>query len=249
MRFRSRLTLVPSILSAKGRSLCGRPWWSAGTPASLCAHTAVTFSGITKESALLIEIPESHRQPELPNELSLLISLYASHAGSIHPSCPGVCREEKSIQHQDLKTPTSGGIEETWSATFIPPMRDMGGKEKKIVVIANVPNYQGSDKKTLCNESVSGKKNVKVPSSAVPPPIPMSPIVEKMEGLKAIRNRSNSLRLGRLAFYRHLEKVETMRCFWELKHVEMEGRNQQVTCTACILLALIITSKSSTITP
>ncbi|XP_028259249.1 myosin light chain kinase family member 4 isoform X2 [Parambassis ranga] len=83
-----------------------------------------------------------------------------------------------------------------------------------------------SDKKTPCNES--GKKNGKLPSSAVPPPIPMSPIVEKMEGLKAIRNRSNSLRLGRLAFYRHLEKVETMRCFWELKHVELEGGNQQV---------------------
>lgn len=39
------------------RSLCSRPPWSAGTPASLCAHTAVTFSGITKESAFLIEIP------------------------------------------------------------------------------------------------------------------------------------------------------------------------------------------------
>lgn len=56
----------------------------------------------------------------------------------------------------------------------------------------------------------------------------MSPIIEKMEGLKAIRNRSNSLRLGRLAFYRHLEKVETMRSFWELKHVELEGGHQQV---------------------
>ncbi|GLD49428.1 myosin light chain kinase family member 4-like isoform X2 [Lates japonicus] len=86
---------------------------------------------------------------------------------------------------------------------------------------------RGSDKKTPCNESVSAKKNGKFLSSAVPPPIPMSPIVEKMEGLKAIRNRSNSLRLGRLAFYRHLEKVETLRCFWELKHVELEGRNHQ----------------------
>ncbi|XP_023284681.1 myosin light chain kinase family member 4-like isoform X2 [Seriola lalandi dorsalis] len=105
-------------------------------------------------------------------------------------------------------------------------MRDMGGKEKKILVIANVPNYQGSDKKTSCNDSVS-KKNGKLFPSAVPPPIPMSPIVEKMEGLKEIRNRSNSLRLGRLAFYRHLEKVETMRCFWELKHVELEGGNNQ----------------------
>lgn len=86
-------------------------------------------------------------------------------------------------------------------------------------------------KKTLCNEPVSTKKNGKLPSSAVPPPIPMSPIVEKMEGLRAIRNRSNSLRLGRLAFYRHLEKVETMRSFWELKHVEMEQGKQQVTCS------------------
>lgn len=92
-----------------------------------------------------------------------------------------------------------------------------------------------SDKKTLCNESVSGK-NTRF-SSAVPPPIPMSPIVEKMEGLKAIRNRSNSLRLGRLAFYQHLEKVETMRSFWELKHEEMEGGKQQVTGTLTLFPA------------
>lgn len=88
-----------------------------------------------------------------------------------------------------------------------------------------------SDKRNPCTESISGKKNGKNPNTAVPPPIPMSPIVEKMEGLKAIRNRSNSLRLGRLAFYRHLEKVETMRSFWELKHVELEGGNQKVMCT------------------
>ncbi|CAF92877.1 unnamed protein product [Tetraodon nigroviridis] len=104
----------------------------------------------------------------------------------------------------------------------------MGGKEKKVLMITNAPNYQGSGKKPVCNESLSAKKNGKIPFTAVPPPIPMSPIVEKMEGLKAIRNRSNSLRLGRLAFYRHLEKVETMRSFWELKHVELEGGQQQV---------------------
>ncbi|XP_028300862.1 myosin light chain kinase family member 4 isoform X2 [Gouania willdenowi] len=97
----------------------------------------------------------------------------------------------------------------------------MGGKEKTILVIANLPDYKGSEKKTLSNES-----GQPLPSSA-PPPIPMSPIVEKMEGLKAIRNRSNSLRLGRLAFYRHLEKVETMRSFWELKYVELQGGKQQ----------------------
>ncbi|XP_061831594.1 myosin light chain kinase family member 4 [Nerophis lumbriciformis] len=106
-------------------------------------------------------------------------------------------------------------------------MRDMGGNEKKILVIANVPSYERSDKKISCEES--GKTNGNMPTSAVPPPIPMSPIVEKMEGLKAIRNRSNSLRFGRLAFYRHLEKVGTMRCFWELKHIELEGGNQQDT--------------------
>lgn len=90
-----------------------------------------------------------------------------------------------------------------------------------------------SDKKTLCKESVPDKKkNVRLLSSAVPPPIPMSPIVEKMEGLKSIRNRSNSLRLGRLAFYRHLEKVGTMRSFWELKHEEMEGGKQRVSCVS-----------------
>ncbi|XP_068174995.1 myosin light chain kinase family member 4 isoform X2 [Antennarius striatus] len=101
----------------------------------------------------------------------------------------------------------------------------MGGKEKKVLVIANVPTYQGSGKEILGNET--GRKNGKPPPSAMPPPIPMSPIVEKMEGLKAIRNRSNSLRLGRLAFYRHLEKVETMRSFWELKQVEMKQQEGQ----------------------
>ncbi|TWW58297.1 hypothetical protein D4764_07G0010160, partial [Takifugu flavidus] len=90
-----------------------------------------------------------------------------------------------------------------------------------------------SGKKSICNESVSAKKNGRLSLSAIPPPIPMSPIVEKMEGLKAIHNRSNSLRLGRLAFYRHLEKVETMRSFWELKHVEMERGQQQVRLHLC----------------
>lgn len=88
-----------------------------------------------------------------------------------------------------------------------------------------------SDKKSLCNESIPAKRNGRLLSSAVPPPIPMSPIVEKMEGLKSIRNRSNSLRLGRLAFYRHLEKVGTMRSFWELKHEEMEGGKEKVSAT------------------
>ncbi|XP_019741598.1 myosin light chain kinase 3 isoform X2 [Hippocampus comes] len=104
-------------------------------------------------------------------------------------------------------------------------MRSTGRNEKKILVIADVPSYDGSDTKRTCHESAM--KNGKILPSAVPPPIPMSPIVEKMEGLKAIRNRSNSLRFGRLAFYKHLEKVGTMRCFWELKHMELEGKDDK----------------------
>lgn len=56
IHLRSRQTWVPSILFIEWSSLCNT-LWSAGMPASLCAHTAVTFSGIIKESAFLIEIP------------------------------------------------------------------------------------------------------------------------------------------------------------------------------------------------
>jgi len=31
------------------------------------------------------------------------------------------------------------------------------------------------------------------------------------------------IHLGKLAFFHYLERVETMRCFWELKHIELEG--------------------------
>ncbi|XP_019904268.2 myosin light chain kinase family member 4 isoform X2 [Esox lucius] len=120
-------------------------------------------------------------------------------------------------------------------------MRGMGGKEKKILGIANGPKYQGSDKKPpLCcegggSESTPGSRKqkwtvcqtqeVEVPQS---PPLPHIPAAgDKMEGLKVIRNRGNSLRLGRLEFFRHLEKVETMRSFWELKLVELERGPQQ----------------------
>ncbi|CAG5863137.1 unnamed protein product [Menidia menidia] len=155
---------------------------------------------------------ESHSEPELPNGPSLQIS-----------------QSEESIQHQELNTQA---IREDWKpGKSVTPIRNMGGKEKKVLVIANVPNYQGTDKKAPRNESASSKKSGKPPTTAVPAPIPMSPIVEKMEGLTSIRNRSNSLRLGRLAFYRHLEKVETMRSFWELKQVELAGKDQQVRST------------------
>ncbi|XP_026201527.1 uncharacterized protein LOC113152482 [Anabas testudineus] len=207
--------------------------------------SSVTFSGIIKASAVRIEIPEQICPPSchtitrpplvlIPRRLWLPVShkQSVSHTGPICPNClAGVWREEESIQHRDRKTQQR---RRNWRYSPHHIHRDMGGKEKNILVIANISNYQGSDKKTLCNDSLSGKNNGKLPPSAVPPPIPMSPIVEKMEGLKAIRNRSNSLRLGRLAFYRHLEKVETMRSFWEHKQVELKGGNQQVTHTAVI---------------
>ncbi|XP_064789056.1 myosin light chain kinase 3-like [Oncorhynchus masou masou] len=83
-------------------------------------------------------------------------------------------------------------------------MRDMGGKEKKIVGITNVPKYQGSDKKpSPCCE---GRSSESAPGS---------------------RKQNGKVHQTRLPFFRHLEKVETMRSFWELKHVEQEGERQQ----------------------
>ncbi|XP_046905482.1 myosin light chain kinase family member 4 isoform X2 [Hypomesus transpacificus] len=108
-------------------------------------------------------------------------------------------------------------------------MRDMGGKEKKILVIANIPKHTGSDKKPPCVEGRSDLNPARKRQASDPQPLrPPSPGADKMEGLTVIRNRSNSLRLGRLAFYRHLEKVETMRSFWELKHVELKGDCSEV---------------------
>lgn len=40
---------------------------------------------------------------------------------------------------------------------------------------------------------------------------------------KVARLRSDSGSLGKLAFFHYLERVVTMRCFWELKHIELEG--------------------------
>lgn len=62
MHFGAKPTHVPLILSFRGCNLCSRPLWSAAMPGSLCAHTTVTFSGITKESTLLIEIPPKIKQ-------------------------------------------------------------------------------------------------------------------------------------------------------------------------------------------
>lgn len=41
--------------------------------------------------------------------------------------------------------------------------------------------------------------------------------------LKVARLLTDSCNSGKLAFFHYLERVETMRCFWELKHIELEG--------------------------
>uniref|UniRef100_A0A673XXU8 Myosin light chain kinase family member 4 n=1 Tax=Salmo trutta TaxID=8032 RepID=A0A673XXU8_SALTR len=96
-------------------------------------------------------------------------------------------------------------------------MRDMGGKEKKTVGITNVPKYQGSDKKpSPCCE---GRSSESAPQS------------RKQNG------KVHQTRLP-LAACRHLEKVETMRSFWELKHVEQEGEQQGSPCPQLLPLIL-----------
>lgn len=32
--------------------------------------------------------------------------------------------------------------------------------------------------------------------------------------------------IGRMDVFRHPEKVETLRCYWELKHVQLKGQGQ-----------------------
>ncbi|KAJ8395516.1 hypothetical protein AAFF_G00032500 [Aldrovandia affinis] len=106
----------------------------------------------------------------------------------------------------------------------------MGGKEKKVLSIANAPKFHSVDKRPLSCRSLwessppSGRKGRGATPGGqqdrqTPPP---SPSV-RLARLQVIRNRSHSLRQGELAFFQYLERVETMRCFWELKHVELEG--------------------------
>lgn len=88
MRFGSKKTPAASVLLIKRTSLCSRPLWSARMPVSLCTHTAVTFSGIIRESGLLIEIPSKIKRAsqksmssvqrvarQLPKRASLVVEL------------------------------------------------------------------------------------------------------------------------------------------------------------------------------
>ncbi|XP_026883036.2 myosin light chain kinase 2, skeletal/cardiac muscle isoform X2 [Electrophorus electricus] len=49
----------------------------------------------------------------------------------------------------------------------------------------------------------------------------------QLVGLTGIRQRPDSKGLGSLTFSRHLEKVEAMRCFWELKQTELDADCQR----------------------
>ena len=61
----------------------------------------------------------------------------------------------------------------------------------------------------------------------------------KVARLKAAHSRSDSQHLTTLVFFQCLERVETMRIFWELKHIEMEGESEQVCGTLAIILLWI----------
>lgn len=61
-----------------------------------------------------------------------------------------------------------------------------------------------------------------------------SPGVKRVR-LKAV-HRSQSIILGKLAFFHYLERVETMRCFWELKHIELEGNQVEIQDKDCLPL-------------
>uniref|UniRef100_A0A3B1IXP3 Myosin light chain kinase family member 4 n=1 Tax=Astyanax mexicanus TaxID=7994 RepID=A0A3B1IXP3_ASTMX len=95
----------------------------------------------------------------------------------------------------------------------------MGGKEKKVLGIPKVSNYQGSDKKACHQRPGSGPVSPGMKTEAPD----SSPPCKQARRLKRARQRSDDISLGRLAFFRHLERVETMRCFWELKHIELSG--------------------------
>lgn len=63
---------------------------------------------------------------------------------------------------------------------------------------------------------------------------------DESPGVKQVRlkdvHRSQSIILGKLAFFHYLERVETMRCFWELKHIELEGNQVEIQDKDCLPL-------------
>ncbi|XP_028832468.1 myosin light chain kinase 2, skeletal/cardiac muscle isoform X2 [Denticeps clupeoides] len=96
----------------------------------------------------------------------------------------------------------------------------MGGKEKKALSITKVAN--DSDKKPAHNhqgsEVISPRKS-KGCDAKTPP--------AKVARLKVIYQSSDGLGMGKQAFIHNLERVETLRCFWELKYTELQYKGKE----------------------
>uniref|UniRef100_A0A8C1XK82 Myosin light chain kinase family, member 4a n=2 Tax=Cyprinus carpio TaxID=7962 RepID=A0A8C1XK82_CYPCA len=93
----------------------------------------------------------------------------------------------------------------------------MGGQEK-IPYTPKLQKYQSCGKKVSHERPVPDMmllRNTETPDE--------SPRVKRAR-LKAVHRCPESIVLGKLAFFHYLERVETLRCFWELKHIEFEGK-------------------------
>eukprot|EP00063_Salmo_salar_P071684 XP_014046519.1 PREDICTED: myosin light chain kinase 2, skeletal/cardiac muscle-like isoform X2 [Salmo salar] len=95
----------------------------------------------------------------------------------------------------------------------------MGGKE--VLSIQKVTQYEGSDKRPSSHERQAPEVPLQRTENAhhgwVSPPA-------KVAKLKVGRQCTDSQNnIAKLAFFYYPERVETMRCFWELKHIQLEG--------------------------
>ncbi len=78
-----------------------------------------------------------------------------------------------------------------------------------------------------CGKKLSHERSVLDPSLLRNTETPDESPGVKQVRLKAV-HRSQSINLGKLAFFHYLERVETMRCFWEMKHIELEGNQVEI---------------------
>ncbi|XP_060721091.1 myosin light chain kinase family member 4 [Tachysurus vachellii] len=92
-------------------------------------------------------------------------------------------------------------------------LKEMGGKEKKILNIAKYEVWEISE----------GKHRTCGLSDAVSSPVPHSACLGKHV---PVGGEGRKTAIGRMDFFRHLERVETLRCYWELKHIQLEGLGQ-----------------------
>ncbi|KAK3516527.1 hypothetical protein QTP70_021747, partial [Hemibagrus guttatus] len=92
-------------------------------------------------------------------------------------------------------------------------LNEMGGKEKKIL---NFTKYEVLDMS-------EGKHSPCGLSEAVNSPLPHPAYLSNHVPVGGEGRRTA---IGRMDYFRHLERVETLRCYWELKHVQLEGLGQ-----------------------